>query len=138
MKGKGVCIVTSTHRLLLAVFSEPNIAHELGKVTYWPEDKPLPDLHSSTVMFRKQPKFSHENEVRLLSQIKMEHLPKDSEGFLLPCPERLILRIDLSTLVARIILGPSMIAESQQKLIESAHAKIPQAKVLRSRFNMRP
>ena len=137
-EGKGVCIVSSTHRLQRAVFSEPNIAYELGKVTYWPEDKQLPDLHSSTVMFRKQPKFSDENEVRLLCQIKMEHLPKDSEGFLLPCPERLTVRIDLSMLIAGIILGPSMLSESQQKLIESAHAKIPQAKVLRSRFDMRP
>ena len=39
-KGQGVCIVTSTHRLLGEVIEEQSVAHELGRVTYWPNDKP--------------------------------------------------------------------------------------------------
>lgn len=137
-KGAGVCLVSSTHRLLRAVITETSIAHELGKVTYWPDDKPLPELHSSTVMFRKQPKFSPENEVRLLSQIKMDYLPTDREGFLLPCPERLTVGVNLDILIAAVILGSSMTEESQQRVIEAARAKIPRAKILRSRFDVRP
>ena len=136
--GAGVCLVSSTHRLLRAVITEASVAHELGKVTYWPDNKPLPDLHSSTVMFRKQPKFSPENEVRLLSQIKMDYLPKDTDGFLSPCPERLTVRLDLETLVAGVILGPSMTVEARQRVIEAAHVKIPRAKILRSKFAVRP
>jgi hypothetical protein len=137
-KGSGVCIVSSTHRLLRAVITEPNIAHELGRVTYWPDNKPLPRLHSSTVMFRKQPKYSSENEVRLLSQIKMDSLPKDAEGFLLPCPERLTIRVDLNTLIGAVIQGPSMGLQGRERLIEASHAKIPRAKILRSRFDVQP
>lgn len=137
-KGAGVCLVSSTHRLLRAVITETSIAHELGKVTYWPDNKPLPELHSSTVMFRKQPKFSPENEVRLLSQIKMDYLPTDPEGFLLPCPERLTVRANLDILVAAVILGSSMTEESQQRVNETAQTKIPRAKILRSRFDVRP
>jgi hypothetical protein len=137
-KGAGVCLVSSTHRLLRAVIVEPSVAHELGRVTYWPGDKPLPELHSSTVMFRKQPKFSPENEVRLLSQIKMDCLPTDADGFLLPCPERLTVKVDLDALVAGVVLGPRMAIESQQRLIEATQAKIRRAKLLRSRFDVRP
>ena len=39
-KGQGVCVVTSTHRLLGEVIEEQSVAHELGEVTYWPDDKP--------------------------------------------------------------------------------------------------
>jgi hypothetical protein len=136
--GKGVCVISSTHRLLRAVAAEPSVAHELGKVTYWPDNKPLPELHSSAVMFRKQPRFSEENEVRLLSQIRMDFLPTDAEGFLLPCPERLSLKVDLRRLVVGVVLGPSMSPETQRSIIDAAQDKIPQAKVLRSRFDMRP
>ena len=137
-KGAGVCVVSSTHRLRRAVITEPSVAHELGRVTYWPDNKPLPDLHSSTVMFRKQPRFSPENEVRLLSQIEMDYLPKDPEGFLSPCPERLAVRVELDTVVAGIILGPSMMLEARQRVIKAAQAKIPRAKILRSRFDAQP
>ena len=135
-KGAGVYLISSTHRLLRAVIAEPSIAHELGRVTYWPDNKPLLELHSSTVMFRKQPKFSPENEVRLLSQIKMDYLPTDIEGFLLPCPERLTVRVDLNTLVAGVILGPSMPLEGRQRVIEAAQVKVPRARIFRSRFNV--
>jgi len=135
---EGICLVSSTHRLLGSVIVEASVAHELGKVTYWPDNKPLPELHSSTVMFRKQPKFSSENEVRLLSQIKMDYLPTDNDGFLLPCPERLTVRVNLDILVAAVILGPSMTEERQQQVIEAAQAKILRAKILRSRFDVRP
>ncbi len=105
---KGVCIVSSTHRLLGAISRDPTIGYELGKVTYWSEDKPLPGLNSSTAMFRKHPKHADENEVRLLSQIKPEDIPKTSEGYLKPCPERLVVKVDLSILVAGIVMGPRM------------------------------
>ena len=135
---EGVCLVSSTHRLLNSVVAEPTVAHELGKVTYWPDNKPLPELHSSTVMFRKQPKFAAENEVRLLSQIKMDYLLKDSNGYLLPCPERLRIRVDLGILIAAIILGPSMTAESQQRAIEAVRVAVPRVRILHSRFDVRP
>ena len=137
-KGTGVCLVSSTHRLLRAVVTESSVAHELGRVTYWPDNKPLPDLHSSTVMFRKQPRFSKENEVRLLSQIRMDYLPTDAEGFLSPCPERLTVQVNLNTLVAGIILGPSMTIESRQKVVELAQAKVPHARIVRSRLEVQP
>jgi len=98
----------------------------------------MPDLHSSTVMFRKRPKFSAENEVRLLAGIKMEHLPLDEEGFLAPCPERLMIGVDLSILIAGVIRGPKMTEENQRILDETTATKIPEAKILRSRFDVRP
>jgi hypothetical protein len=134
---EGVCLVSSTRRLLGSVVEEASVAHELGKVTYWPDNNPLPELHSSTVMFRNQPKFSAENEVRLLSQIKMDYLPTDSDGFLSPCPERLTVRVNLDVLVAAIILGPSMNEESRRHVIDVTQLKIPRAKILRSRFDVR-
>jgi hypothetical protein len=137
-EGHGACIVSSTHRLAGAIARKPTIFYELGKVTYWPEDKPMPDLHSSTVMFRKRPKFAAENEVRLLAGIKMEHLPLSPEGFLLPCPERLAVGVDLSSLVAGVIQGPRMTAKNMWTLAENTRAKIPGAKILRSRFDVRP
>jgi len=98
----------------------------------------MPDLRSSTVMFRKQPKFCDENEVRLLAQIEMEHLPTDSDGFLLPCPERLEVSVDLSMLVAAIIIGPKVTDQNKQTLLERAHAKVPEARIMRSKFDVRP
>lgn len=136
--GHGACIVSSTHRLAGAISKDPTIFYELGKVTYWPEDKPMPDLHSSTVMFRKQPKFAAENEVRLLAGIKMEHLPADAEGFLQPCPQRLAVGVDLSILVAGVIQGPRMTNENARALTEKTRANIPEARILRSRFDVRP
>lgn len=135
--GHGACIVSTTHRLAGAISRDPTIFYELGKVTYWPEDKPMPDLHSSTVMFRKHPKAAAENEVRLLAGIKMEYLPLSPEGFLLPCPERLAVGVDLSILVAGVIQGPKMTAENLQTLTENTRSKIPGAKILRSRFDVR-
>ncbi len=137
-KGAGVCIVSSTHRLRGAVTPEPNVWNELGRVTYWPDNKPLPRLHSSTVMFRKQPKFSEENEVRLLSQIKMDYLPTDADGFLLPCPERLTVTVNLDALVAGVILGPSMTVEARERVISASRANIPRAKIACSRFDVKP
>jgi hypothetical protein len=131
---RGVCIVTTTHRLMRAISKDPALFYELGKVTYWPEDKPLPDIHSSTVMFRKRPKFKAENEVRLLVQFTMDHLVQRSEDF----PDRLAVAVDLSILVAGFIFGPQMTEELQRALRTKANAKIPRAKILRSRFDVRP
>lgn len=122
--GHGVCMVSSTHRLLGAIKRDPKLFYELGKVTYWPEDKPLPELHSSTVMFRKRPKFAAENEVRLLVQYRMENLPKDADGYLLPLPERLSTEVDPLALLLAVVCGPQMAQEDMDAIERSIDPKV--------------
>ena len=132
---KGVCITSSTHRLKGAVRPHKPFVHETGKITYWPDDKPIPTFNSVLPFMRKRPDFINENEVRLLVYYgRLEDVPVDDDGICLDTSHNLRVRVDLPQLITGIIIGSCADAERECAIIEACGKLNLSALVRRSKL----
>ena len=119
--GTGVCIYSTTALLQRAVSSPPEYLHfDLGRCFYRDEHEPIPELFSISPAFRKRRRYDKEQEIRLLGQIRMEHLPLDPEGCLAEASDHQKLPVDTSVLIRQIITGPRMTPDRVGIVIQEA------------------
>ena len=119
--GKGVCIATTTTALQRALQKHPvHLIYHLGRCTYRDESEPIPECISIAPAFRKRRKFDWEQEIRILAQIPMEHLPHDDAGYLTEAAEVQYLPVDLNTLIQGVITGPNIAAEEIGEIVQIA------------------
>jgi len=136
--GAGVCVCSSTGLLQRSVKIQPEHLHfDLGRCSYRDEHEPIPELFSISPAFRKRRLFHTEQEIRLLGQIRTEHLPQDSEGFLAEAPDHQKLPIDASVLIRHVITGPRMPPENVGTVIEEASKVISPELIRPSALNAR-
>jgi len=83
-------------------------------------DEPIPECISIAPAFRKRRKFDWEQEIRILAQIPMEHLPHDDAGYLTEAAEVQYLPVDLNTLIQGVITGPNIAAEEIGEIVQIA------------------
>jgi hypothetical protein len=122
--GRGVCLRTTACRLESSVRHSDDLLTRVCKITYLDEHTPIPTTISFLPFSRKRTKFSGEKEIRLIAEIKMEALPKDSNGYLLTPEETRHLPVNLERLLEAVVIGPNCDQAEVAKLKVAVHAKI--------------
>lgn len=108
--GRGVCICSSTHRLISSL--EPRMpAHlefHIGKCYYRDESQPTPDLWMTNSLYRKRERFSGEKELRVVGIVRDDWWEREREAGLISLPQRESIPVCIETLIRALIVGPSM------------------------------
>ena len=104
-RGCGVCLKTSVRRLQESLLAKPPFFPQIHKVSYLPEQVPIPTVISSLAACRKRPEFAHEKEFRIVLELGFDQCPKDAAGALLP-PDYHMVPVDLDRLIETVVVGP--------------------------------
>ncbi len=129
--GRGVCIHSTTQALQGAVGRPPDhLACELGRCTYWDDSKPLPEMVSCLPAFRKRRQYSEEREIRLLARIKPDHIPTDSEGYIVAPHRFQPLPVNLPLLLGRVTLGAMMSNDEKRRVYDALLTHISAERIL--------
>jgi hypothetical protein len=125
-EGRGVCLLSSTTRLLPALQPVKHMSHRLHAVTYLDANNAVMELHSSLPYCRKRTKYANEKEVRLLATMALEHpyLNQDT----LPdgeWPNHMLVDVNLGLMLEGIVLGASMEREVLCEIREQASLCVP-------------
>jgi hypothetical protein len=134
-EGRGVCLLSSTARLLCAAQPAEHMSYGLHAVTYVDTNNAVMELHSSFPYCRKGATYAHENEFRLLATMELEH--PYLNGGTLPdgeWPNNILVEVDLRKLLEGIVLGASMEQEVVCKIREQASVSVPGIAIATSRI----
>ncbi len=123
-KGRGVCLRTTTSRLEASVKHSADLLTRVSRITYLDEHTPLPTTISFLPFSRKGTNFTNEKEIRLISEIAMEALPKDADGFLQTPEESRQLPVNLERLLEAVVTGPNFNKSKIQELEMAVRAKL--------------
>ena len=126
-EGTGVCILTRSRLLFSAVNQTSAEFHMLlGGCFYRNDDEPIPSIYGSMPLFCKRREFSHENEVRLVAQIREGSFNREAN---------VLEWIPIRTMdfIERLVLGPKMPAELADSVRVKMNNMLPNTAVLSPR-----
>ena len=108
--GRGVCIFSSTWRMLRALerHCPSHLEFKIGMCYYRDEDHPTADLWLTNALFRKQCKFKGEQEIRIVAIAKDEVVARERALGLIDLPPAEKLTVNLKALIKAVVAGPSM------------------------------
>ena len=109
-ESNGVCIESSSRSLLRAVAQPSTVAQLVcGEVTYSDGSQPIATAISYAPFFHKHEQYAQEREVRLVAYLAHDPdtLQFDNTA------ERLAIRVDLSMLVHRVVIGAQVDRETE-------------------------
>jgi hypothetical protein len=109
----GICIQTTAHALIHAIPKQDPFGDVLlGSVTYSDCSQSIGTFHSYLPFFHKHERYAFENEVRVVALVS----PDPRSGEYRVEEERMPLRLNIRSMIHRIILGIHMSIETEQEL----------------------